>query len=147
MYKIQKNGKRVKTPTFVFDLEEYKNYKETPEEIFLKYILPEKDKKYHGYKYQVISTKEKQTPKDEVSQDKEIQEKRNSFLSRAISSKFPKYANEKHTSGLCLSGKTDWKWCWCVMQRGTSVIVGQISGKFDTYEEAVGWIDKKTSTY
>lgn len=154
-YKLYSTGRRVKTPTIVFDLKDLENFDSLKiesddfnvEQLFYNDILPNQNSKLHKTKFHIVR---KDLPQDytiDVSAEEEAKKQRDAkvieYLSKFAARKFSMFS-DKHTAiGLCKNKETEWKWSWCLVEAATNKHFANLSPLFDTTEESNSWIDKK----
>ena len=145
VYKIFKNGKRAKAPMHQFeyrgDLTEALSFFNST----IKKNLVEKiGAKTHDQTFVVVNADQSQARICEGNDEKEklFLMKRNRVL--IMEARKRKVAVKKgYRAGLVMTRETNWKWQWAILQAATSQFKGAISDQFNTYPEAMAWINRK----
>lgn len=141
IYKIFKNGKRAKAPlhSFSFDgtEDEMQNY-------FSSYeinVLSEKvGEKFGDLKYKILNSNVSQ--KHVMTKQEIFEKNKNKILGKLISDS-DLSTERKYTGGLVYCSESEWKWQWAALQVATNNYIRGLSPNFDTYEDALSWMETK----
>ena len=137
VYKLFSNGNRAKAPFAVVEGEDCES------ESFLvkvKKILEEKfGAKAALTKYKIMRADLPQEERADVEKEKNLV-LRNRVLSTKINALGLDLQNKRTTGALVMSGDTSWKWQWCVLRMSSNQFIAALSPKFNSAEDAMGWM-------
>lgn len=142
-YKVFKSGKRAKAPVMTFDCDG--GAKEVEQKFFTD-ILPGLNEKLSQYRFMFVRADEKQDRAFEQSlEEKKIfQRKVQVVLRHHLKKCASSVAGKKGATGcLMLSKETGWKWRWCAVAPATNNHYCNLTDGFDSYDEAMGWMQEQ----
>ena len=137
VYKLFSNGNRAKAPFAVLEGEdcESENFMSK-----VKKILEEKfGAKAALTKYKIIRADLPQEERADVEKEKNLV-LRNRVLSSKINAPGLDLQNKRTAGALVMSGDTNWKWQWCVLRMSSNQFIAALSPKFNSAEDAMGWM-------
>jgi hypothetical protein len=134
-YKVFANGKRAKKPQTTFSNED--------PDFFFEEILPTLTEKMRRSKWVVVDASGPQDrPAQSTNSEEDLKKKKiNYVIYRKILEDHSQIMDKKIYSALMMNENTEWKWAWCLVQPATNNFISMISEGFESYKEAVSWID------
>lgn len=141
VYKVFKNGKRAKAPVHQF---EHDGDSVEALDYFKKNLVEKIGAKNRGRDFIVVDASRSQTRLCESVDEEEklfLMKKNRVLIIEAHKRKLD--IKKGYRGALVMMKETDWKWQWALLEGGTSNFRGAISEKFNTYPDAMTWINQQ----
>ena len=140
VYKLFSNGNRAKAPFAVVEGEDCES------ESFMSKVKKNLEEKF-GAKAALTKYKIKRAdlPQEERADEEEKKNLvlRNRVLSTKINALGLDLQNKRTVGALVMSGDTSWKWQWCVLRMSSNQFIAALSPKFNSAEDAMGWMTEE----
>lgn len=142
VYKLFKSGKRAKAPIHTFIYEgDASGASQQFNDIEIKNLVEKYGEKIKKSEFKILNSLANQHCSNETPESRFIK-RRNKVLAKIIKDKNIN-TKRKLGGGLVYSKDSNWKWQWAALEAATNNYIEGLSTHFDSYEEAIDWMNEK----
>lgn len=143
VYKLFKSGKRAKAPIYTFMHEgDQIEADDQFNQFEINYLIEEYGERIKKFDFKIVDANLAQK-QIEVTDEERFQHAKSRVLAAIIQKKKINTNKRNLGGGLVYSKETSWKWQWAALEAATNNYIEGLSELFESYEEAVSWMNEK----